>query len=541
MSDSTGAPTPARRAPSLGHVVWWSSLSLSLTSLAARIASGSLREAYFTSDLLYLPALFADLTRWGGQLRDWRLTPAPYVFPDLAVYGAARALTPGLEWAVYLAGAIQFVLVAMCARALLARLLPDRPAALGLLGATYLLWLSAGSFVAGASFILPIAMISTHGGAVAGALAVFTLCVKPRGQARLVGTVSAAVISFLCGASDALFNVSCPIALVGSALAYLALRKRRSDAAELPLSWTRSLVSAGCGMGGMFATSFARWLEMERQRGGRAVEWPQRMAALFAPEAADTRWALGVLTSMALIAICLLRSQRSPGLRLLAIWQLIGTFALVGSLVYVGASEAFPARYFVVALNLGMVLLVGAVVELVAWGLEPGRGGSIARTARGWVAALPHRLGVGALAAATVVALAAQLAEVSRGRFSSSLRPTAACVEAAARRERVSTVLSDYWHAKPLTLFSDRRVDVLQVRKDLQPYWWINNRAWYRDRRGFGIIAIDGLPMPRAIKSVGQPQEIERCAGLELYIYRGRARERLERVVRANFERFLRR
>lgn len=40
----------------------------------------------YNSDFLYLPTLFRDLTQWGGGLFEWRLTPAPYFFPDMLLY-----------------------------------------------------------------------------------------------------------------------------------------------------------------------------------------------------------------------------------------------------------------------------------------------------------------------------------------------------------------------------------------------------------------------------------------------------------------------
>lgn len=70
--------------------------------LTVLIAAGTLFSALFVasalpdallhnSDILYAPAFFDDL--WQGvDISGWALTPAPYFFPDLVVYGGVDAL-----------------------------------------------------------------------------------------------------------------------------------------------------------------------------------------------------------------------------------------------------------------------------------------------------------------------------------------------------------------------------------------------------------------------------------------------------------------
>ena len=70
--------------------------ALLLSSLACIVLSylaGHPFRAYLieNSDLLYLPALFADVLSGGGRIADWYLTPAPYFFPDYPIYFGAYA------------------------------------------------------------------------------------------------------------------------------------------------------------------------------------------------------------------------------------------------------------------------------------------------------------------------------------------------------------------------------------------------------------------------------------------------------------------
>ena len=64
----------------------------------------------YNSDLLYLPTLFKDLTEWGGHLFEWRLTPAPYFFPDMLLYFTFAAIIPNWQVALTLSVIVQLIL-----------------------------------------------------------------------------------------------------------------------------------------------------------------------------------------------------------------------------------------------------------------------------------------------------------------------------------------------------------------------------------------------------------------------------------------------
>ena len=102
-------------------------------------------------------------------------------------------------------------------------------------------------------------------------------------------------------------------------------------------------------------------------------------------------------------------------------------------------------------------------------------------------------------------------------------------------------MLTDYWHAKPLMLFSDQRVRALQMRAKLRNvYHWINSAGWYRGPHRFGVIGVNDLE-PVVIRRVyGEPARIEHCQDLELFVYRDEAAARLSRDMARPFARFTR-
>src|SRR5512135_2773264 len=97
------------RVPRAFSAVQWLGLLAFGAALAGLHASIDLRR-YQDSDLYYLPALYADLVSWGGRLSEWKLPPAPYFFPDMALYFPVQAVLRNYPLAFVVAGALQAVL-----------------------------------------------------------------------------------------------------------------------------------------------------------------------------------------------------------------------------------------------------------------------------------------------------------------------------------------------------------------------------------------------------------------------------------------------
>ncbi|NPC87214.1 hypothetical protein HPC49_54685, partial [Pyxidicoccus fallax] len=95
----------------------WALLGLALVNLFFRFSDGTLEpETFFNADALYLPALYRDIVGLGGSWSGWRLTPAPYFFPDMPLYFASEALSGSLTRGVLVFAAAQLVLLALATR-----------------------------------------------------------------------------------------------------------------------------------------------------------------------------------------------------------------------------------------------------------------------------------------------------------------------------------------------------------------------------------------------------------------------------------------
>ena len=101
-------------------------------------------------------------------------------------------------------------------------------------------------------------------------------------------------------------------------------------------------------------------------------------------------------------------------------------------------------------------------------------------------------------------------------------KPLAVCLDAHVDKYGLKYGLSDYWNAKPLTLFSKRALRVNQTGKTLGTAYWINNYYWYfgKDKSPeYNFIITDRLDRKLILKKYGSPAHTLYCAGSEIFIY----------------------
>jgi hypothetical protein len=496
--------------------VWWAGVSLLGLLIASAIGSGRIREFYFISDMLYLPTLVADLTQWHGALRDWRLTPAPYIFPDLFFYLLARATSSRLEVTQYLAGALQLFATLIAARHVL-RLSPSQPVRER---AGIVAWCFAGVVVVLYGKLpdaAPWFVVSLHGGAALVALVAYALLVTPTRHQALVG-IALFVLCLGASASDPLFVVGFvgPVAVVAAAaLVPQTASLSRSTLRSVAVAFTGPTACfAGSMLGTILIRTFrkettGRYLHPRLQTAGRAWD------ALVMDVTRDASSSYALLFSLTAVSVWSLFSPRSrsdPQQRqLAALGVLSAAFTLLATLL-TGRYQQGCFRYFAIALTLNIVSFAYVLCRVLS-----------ARVFR--AAAV---LGVLLSAIHSVMARDQWL----HGQYTSAVRDSAACLSQVSRREGVTRVLSEYWYEKPLNLFGAMSPVVLAIDDaDLQPRWWINNRSWYRRPGEFGVVIANGLPEERITQKFGSPGEVVTCDDMRLLVYRGEARDRLAKWV----------
>lgn len=81
--------------------------------------------------------------------------------------------------------------------------------------------------------------------------------------------------------------------------------------------------------------------------------------------------------------------------------------------------------------------------------------------------------------------------------------------------------ISDYWHAKRLSVFSDQvRLLPVELKEPTKLYFWITNLSWFDDEQiVYRFAVMDGLDHERIAGLYGEPASRDRCGGLEIWWY----------------------
>ena len=81
--------------------------------------------------------------------------------------------------------------------------------------------------------------------------------------------------------------------------------------------------------------------------------------------------------------------------------------------------------------------------------------------------------------------------------------------------------MGDYWNSKVHQMFLGK--PIIQVNRNLKPYFWITNRSWYNSdavRSGIDFVLPDRLDESLLLNKLGEPLKVKICKnGDEIWIY----------------------
>lgn len=104
--------------------------------------------------------------------------------------------------------------------------------------------------------------------------------------------------------------------------------------------------------------------------------------------------------------------------------------------------------------------------------------------------------------------------------------PLAQCLDNLKDKYNLSFGLSEYWNAKPATIFSKKGIRLYAVTDDLRPYHWLNNIDWYTghnmanyDKPFYNFIVVNSLDAQLIEKQYGNPTEVLFCPDESYMIY----------------------
>jgi hypothetical protein len=513
----------------------WAVLGLVAVDLFFRLSDGTLDANFlFTADNLYLPALYRDLFEEGGRWRGWRLTPAPYFFPDMPLYFLLDAATGPFVHAILAYAVVQLALWVLAAQYLVRAVVPKEEAAVGQLLAVVLVIAPLIVFAEGRFLPMRYTLLSAfHFSVVLMAMVALGLALRTfEGGSRLAPWLLGAVCGLMT-ASDRLFVVAFTVP-AGVCFALLAGMRR-------PVPWRRlGVMLAVLGVGTLVGLRLARKLTRRRLDAAytqlgveQALESLRQLWNAVAAQF-QTSPGLGVLwVGMMLGALAVLVARRkqwtapdSPRWRLYAVclFTVLAVGANVGAVVATGLfTDPDSFRYLLLPLLLPLfgAGLVGVWVRQERW--------------QRWI---------GTAALVLVAVWGASLGvrhpwRMEGQRVSQFIPFMVECLDQNQARYGLARGVSDYWNAKSVSMFSRTGLRVIQLVSEGRTYHWISNVDWYFDRRGprpeYNFVISEGLDMESFRRRFGSPQETFHCGEAAIHVYGGdfdaRLRAALEEEV----------
>ncbi|MBC85893.1 MAG: hypothetical protein CL677_01845 [Bdellovibrionaceae bacterium] len=100
-------------------------------------------------------------------------------------------------------------------------------------------------------------------------------------------------------------------------------------------------------------------------------------------------------------------------------------------------------------------------------------------------------------------------------------KPYTSCIMDIASEYNLKVGMGDYWNSKVHQMFLGK--PIIQVNRNLKPYFWITNRSWYNSdavRSGIDFVLPDRLDESLLLNKLGEPLKVKICKnGDEIWIY----------------------
>lgn len=495
----------SRLLPSLGLA------SFAIVCIAVFYLTGhELRIGMLHADALYLPTLFKDMLHDGGHVKDWYLTPAPYFFPDFAIYLLGYGLGTDNYAQVLLFAVLQCGLLLYGLQALARQIVPATALPCATLGLVLLIGLALTNqepFV----FLLSNA---SHFGAFVSAVLCMAAWLRFEGTGAPRALWMACILAFLTTLSDSLFLLQTvlPLTCVGVARTLLERDYFAGRRLRLALPW----MVLGAAILGYLAYGLVVTNPM---RFGAQMDLRHIAAKLQDLDAIALHlWnvlplvALCWIALLGLAAACAVRlvRRRTPpfGLGrplawLLVFWLLSSAGALTLSLLV--TNVVISIRYFI-PLACWPVLLA----PLVAAHMLRERAAVFVLTAT-----LACCIAIGMATALQWRAHALELVHYGDG---------ADCIDRTLAARGLRHGIAQYWDAKTVQSFSHLGITLAQYNDQLDEIPWITSKRYFRPAYDFAVIgppwpSPNNIPADKLEAINGKPAAQVVCGSYTLLLY----------------------
>ena len=517
-------------------------IALFLTSLS-RFYTG-IRDAaitpdeFFSSDTMYIPALYRDLVKDGYLLSGWKLPPAPCFFPDMPVYFFSAYFTSDVESSMALYGVIYISVFLIVLTLLFSELSIKKNIAEGFLTAAassvFVLTLFISDVNAGA--LRQIVIPSIHGGAVMTSLFLLWIMIRWMERGGTILEIAIYAVSFAGFISDRMLIPTYMVPASGMLL-FDAVVKRKLRSVRMLLL---SLAVYGISLYFMQYVTDRKYfnaadinLDVSEYAGAVLFRWESVIQFIKNINPSDDFGRIFILFYaiffVSLIVISIFIFSRSS--------SIIRMKSIVTKYIRNGKVNSFDGyalnsikRLLLFMLILYIVYPPLAVVTIVRMNIAE----NVARyfnilffVPLFGVPLLLEMLKKGAgiifsgILFTSVVIFEIYFFPPSPHDKAIPAKNVAMCMDVLSDKYNFSHGLSDYWNAKSITMFS-KRIRIFQAAEDLSMFYWVNNIDWYIQEAGnYQFIITDRLKKPAIVYLFGNPDFVEYCGKSEIYIYSG--------------------
>ncbi len=489
---------------------------LAIVVVSACFLLGTVDQNFlFNSDSMYLPVLFDDVFKEGGNFFSWHLTPAPGFFPDMALFFSARAFVSNTFWNFVCFAALQAGLSFVINLLLISTIEGDPPkrrAACLTFATLFVTAIALFTFKNSIPYVHILVPVYRFG-AVFNTLILILLLFKGWNKQHPFTSLGVFLISALATATDIMFL---PMAVVPAISSLLFLCWRSGT--RVSKRWGLSIALV------MIAGAFFGYLGKNLLL---TTDTTSRYIGLGYTPLLQQVKSLALLIHQTnsqnpLIGLSLLGFYLAISLKLSRFLNRQSEFSAQNSEVFYLLLFLIvsPAITFIVVILNGII--VGAPHDLryisnFYW----------LPVFFSWLPFYPdffsrQVLKISALSLSAFAVL--QLFPMKH--FQTNYFPEiVGCVDGAIAEYKAQTGevidegVSFYWEAKLVSHFSKENLEIHQFLPDLSPYLWINNEDWYADRQyDFAVLTApeqspEAIPMKKAILSLnGMPKEIKICS-----------------------------
>lgn len=495
----------------------WILFAICLVDIALQYTSGGLIQGHLlNSDTLFLPSLLTDVFSNGGSLSDWSLPPAPYFFPDLAVFSLLHAIGIKPYYEILIFALCQAVLLLLAVWLVGKSIKHPNPWLGASIVLTVLTYFAVSSnplfdFVSGGPFVLMLSSVF-HFGVFLSSIVFVAVWL---GYNRLTGdthrfrhAMLLSGISFLSSMSDSFFIVQTIAPIVCVAVMQTWIQKARIRDSLVML-----LGPVLGALGGYFA--YSHWMQNTTRPSasiGFAHAWQhlESIVAIFR-SVIETYPALLVFLSLYIflvfrsVYVILKRTSQNQTFAWLSVFSAISIAGCVASVSLLANIPTIGARYLIPAFFWPVIISGLFATEYLS---------------RGFSYFAP------AIAAVFVGLLTWNSLHLYRSNQSDdqSYPNEIACIDQTLEPFGVTNGVAQYWDARYLQSLSRLKLNIAQHSDHLDQMFFVTSKRSFKDSYDFAIASANvnhrwEIPLARLADINGMPILIKQCGSRKIYVY----------------------